>query len=89
MIDPIGLLRAASHTSDTLFIWTHYYEATVIDADNEKKAPFRPKLNKTEEVAGRRISLQYRSYGGRKGDDFSGGQDEYSFWLARTISCTF
>jgi SAM-dependent methyltransferase len=83
MTDPIRLIRAASRVSDILFIWTHYYDRLVIDADQEKIAPFRPNLNKTEEVADRRIVLHYRSYGGRKGSDFSGGHDEHSFWLVK------
>jgi hypothetical protein len=83
MTAPIRLMRAASLVSDTLFIWTHYYDHLVINADQEKKAPFRPELNKTEEFADHQVILHYRSYGGRKGSDFSGGGDEYSFWLGK------
>jgi SAM-dependent methyltransferase len=83
MNDPIRLLRAASQISDILFIWTHFYDDWVIDADSEKKAPFRPELDRAEEFAGRRIMLHYRSYGGRKRNDFSGGSDEYSFWFTK------
>ena len=83
MTDPIRLMRAASRVSDILFIWTHYYDRLVISADQEKKAPFRPNLNKTEEFADRHIVLHYRSYGGRKGSDFSGGHDEHSYWLVK------
>jgi hypothetical protein len=83
MTDPIRLMRAASRVSDILFIWTHYYDHLVINADQEKKAPFRPELNKTVDFADRRIVLQYRSYGGRKGSNFSGGPDEHSFWLVK------
>jgi hypothetical protein len=83
MTDPIRLMRAASLVSDTLFIWTHYYDPLVINADQEKNAPFRPNFNKTEEFADRRIMHHYRSYGGRKGSDFSGGHDEHSFWLMK------
>ena len=83
MTDPIRLMRAASRVSDILFIWTHYYDGLVINADTEKKAPFRPNFNNTVEFADRRIVLHYRSYGGRKGNDFSGGHDEHSFWLVK------
>lgn len=83
MTDPIRLMRAASRVSDILFIWTHYYDGLVINADQEKKAPFRPNLNEMEELADRRIVLHYRSYGGRKGSDFSGGHGEHSFWLGK------
>jgi SAM-dependent methyltransferase len=83
MTDPIRLMRAASRVSDILFIWTHYYDDLVINADQEKKAPFRPNLNKTEKLEDRRIVLHYRSYGGRKGSNFSGGPDEHSFWLVK------
>jgi SAM-dependent methyltransferase len=83
MTDPIRLMRAASRVSDILFIWTHYYDHLVINADTEKKAPFRPNFNKTVEFADRQIVLHYRSYGGRKGNDFSGGHEEHSFWLLK------
>lgn len=83
MTDPIKLMRAASCAADTLFIWTHYYDQSVINADQEKRAPFRPELNKIEEFAGRQIVQHYRSYGGHKGSDFSGGNDEHSFWLEK------
>ena len=52
MTDPIRLMRAASRVSDILFIWTHYYDDLVINADEEKKAPFRSELDKTEKFAG-------------------------------------
>jgi hypothetical protein len=81
--DPIRLMRAASRVSDILFIWTHYYDRLVINADTEKKAPFQSNFNKTVEFADRQIVLHYRSYGGRKGSDFSGGHDEHSFWLLK------
>ncbi len=83
MSDPIRLLRVASRVSDILFIWTHCYDELVINADREKKAPFRPDLDKTEELAGRRLVLRYRSYGGHKDHNFSGGGDEHSYWLAK------
>src|ERR1035437_5953565 len=62
MTDPIRLMRAASRVSDILFIWTHYYDRLVISADQEKKAPFRPNLNRMEAFADRNIVLHYRSY---------------------------
>jgi hypothetical protein len=83
MSDPIRLLRAASRASDVLFIRSHYYDQSLINADRDKQAPFRPDLDKTEEFAGRRLLLRYRSYGSRKDGEFSGGSDEHSFWLAK------
>jgi hypothetical protein len=83
MTDPIRLLRAASRVSDVLYIWTHHYDPSVIGADAGKKAPFRPDLDRVEEVAGRRIALHHRSYGDRKRQNFSGGRDDHSYWLAK------
>jgi SAM-dependent methyltransferase len=83
MNDPLRLLRAASRVSDVLFIWTHHFDRAIIGADPVKKAPFRPALDKTEHFAGRDVVLHHCSYDGPKGNDFSGGSEEYSYWLAK------
>jgi hypothetical protein len=83
MVDPIQFLTAAARVADALFIWTHCYDDAIINADAQKRAPFRPDLNKAATLAQRDMVLHYRSYGGVKGNNFSGGSEEHSFWLTR------
>ena len=81
MAEPIRFLEAMSKRSDSLFIWTHYFDKTKPSGMEF----FCPEKNEIKEFKGRPITLHYRSYNlpGQNEHSYSGGKDVYSFWLEK------
>lgn len=82
MLDPLLIIKQMSQLTDQLFMWTHYYDAAIINARPE----LRPKFRKLEEVEVDGIRLQWieQSYDSAlswKG--FCGGSAPTSRWLTR------
>tara|TARA_Y100000766_G_C18866833_1_gene586188 strand:+ start:355 stop:1392 length:1038 start_codon:yes stop_codon:yes gene_type:complete len=87
MAEPIRLLEKLSKNTDSIFIWTHYFEE-----DLEKWSPITKrdlargkwdiKNTKTQEFNGISIRTVRQKYGkalGWKG--FCGGTEAYSYWI--------
>ncbi len=81
--DPLYLLSLMQGVTDTLFIWTHYFNPDVVPA-NPGLAPFFDNSQDTSaERLGYRARYFYRNYRQAKGAVFSGGADEFSYWMAK------
>lgn len=79
LTDPLSLLKAASKVSDRLFIWSHYYDDSMVQP---AKAFFTGEIH--EGRAGERtVKLHHRLYHAAKGAGFSGGDSEHSFWMEK------
>jgi Protein of unknown function (DUF1698) len=77
MIQPVELLSLLSHTTDRLFLWTHYY-----DPRHPKSRRFR--VPREVEYAGFKHTLYPQEYGPslvRGG--FCGGSRPFSHWMTR------
>jgi SAM-dependent methyltransferase len=81
--DPIRLLRATCRVAPTIFLWTHYFDEEIISSTPDHSNFFRPSLNKRVKTGNREITLHYRSYLYKKGQLYSGGPDDYSYWMSK------
>jgi hypothetical protein len=81
--EPVKLLSGACTVAPTIVIWTHYFNEAVISRSPEQLRFFQSHLNKTVKIGEREITLHYRSYVYKKGRLFTGGPDEYSYWMSK------
>jgi hypothetical protein len=82
VLNPVELIALLARTTDCLYLWTHYYDQTIISR-NPQLAP-RFTASASADYAGFRHTLyrqEYRSALERQ--DFYGGGAEYSHWLGR------
>lgn len=83
MIDPLGLIEGMARASNTICIWTHYFDPDIIRARPELSKKFSRKT-KNVSFYGREIVMCEQSYleavewGG-----FCGGAESRSYWLTR------
>ena len=83
MTDPVGFLTNVARVSDSIGIWTHYYDAAIIESrpDLQPKFSARPR---NVETSHRTLKLYQQSYlqaldwGG-----FCGGPKQTSYWLSK------
>lgn len=82
MRDPVELIAQAARAADKLFLWTHYYDQAVAEANRElarKITAHTPAVS-----AGFRHTLHRYEYGSVTSlGSFCGGSAPYSCWLAR------
>ncbi len=82
MPDPLGLIEAMAETSDSICIWTHYYDAEVLGRQDYLKDKFDDV--REVEFKGRKLRVATQSY---KADvnrpDFAGGTQPQSTWIER------
>jgi Protein of unknown function (DUF1698) len=81
--DPLYLLSLMQKVADTLFVWTHYYEPTVIPSNPGLAQHFNSRKNIFAEYLGYRVEYFYRSYLESKGAVFSGGPEDFSYWMRK------
>lgn len=81
--DPLHLLSLLQGVSNTLFIWTHYFDAKVIRANREMARHFDWKRTFSGERNGYRAQYFHRAYRQSKGAIFSGGADKFSYWMTK------
>jgi len=80
--NPVELIALAERASDRLYIWTHYYDRTLISSNPALAYKFTNSLS--AEFAGFRHTLYRQEY--RAALDqmkFCGGSASYSHWLTR------
>jgi SAM-dependent methyltransferase len=85
--DPLNLLHLASKKTDTIYLWTHYFDEGCL-ASSQQGPGFRAAHNSQVEFCGEPFEYHYRSY---LLDDFdnslplnwSGGTASYTNWLTR------
>ena len=83
LTDPVGFLTNLSRVSNSIGIWTHYYDADIIQNRPELKHKFLP-TPKIVETPGRRLELYQQSYlNALEWSGFCGGPEITSFWMSR------
>lgn len=83
MTNPIELLALLAGVTDTIFLWTHYYDEKLI----ERSAHVSERLRAAGEVAydGLSFPVYKYKYGARdlSSRTFCGGGNEFSYWMPR------
>jgi hypothetical protein len=81
--DPVTLLELATQVSDRLFLWTHYYDAGVIDRRPELAAKFAAASEMTTSGFGHTL---YRYEYGEALDwqGFCGGLASWTTWMSKS-----
>jgi hypothetical protein len=82
-VDPVGLLERIARVTDRVFIWTHYFDATVIAGHERLSRLFLADPIVRSSPAGP-ITLHRRDY--REAlhwQGFCGGPTPYAYWLER------
>lgn len=86
MIEPVKLLELLCSKSNNIFIWSHYYDAKIIEtrADHDLFAPCDA-INRSAVRGSKRLYPEAAlSWSG-----FSGGAHSYSVWLERDSLISF
>jgi len=82
MVDPVRLLELISGRASRLYIWTHYYDESVIAADPAKQRPFAKGITTVARSGGFDHTLHRHDYGRAPGlRQFWGGNQPFSNWL--------
>ncbi|MCX7304224.1 MAG: class I SAM-dependent methyltransferase [Hyphomicrobiales bacterium] len=82
MQNPVEFIRDLSRVSDTLFIWTHYYDKDIIKGLSAQNEQFSP----VEEIFidGNVYWMSRRRYASALDwAGFSGGSSDHAMWLTR------
>lgn len=83
MIEPLEVIENISRTTDSMAVWTHYYDATMLMANPQ----LAPKFNHTPIVRsfhGATVEMHEQSYlDALSWSGFTGGTARTSFWVTR------
>ncbi len=83
MPDPGEFLRLLAMRANSIFIWTHYYDETMMPAGDVRRTPFSGKVE-TRSIAGLDVSYYERSYQHAQDNaSFCGGMKDRHYWLQR------
>ena len=82
MVDPVGLLRGIRRVSARAFLWTQYYDEAVL-SQTGNISYFDSSRDEQVIFDGRSITLHHRNYMETVGVSFSGGSDEFSYWMEK------
>lgn len=86
-VDPLRFLKAVSRVTNSVFIWTHFYDEDAMQRlEGEEKLKFQSQHNQVRTIDGVKYEYFYRSY---LIEDYSknipgyweGGNKDYAFWL--------
>ena len=83
--NPLALLHSISKRCDAVFLWTHFFDESIA-LKPEQYPHFVPAENKHREWNGYRCNHYYRAYrspGAEVPMLFSGGRENYAYWLTR------
>jgi hypothetical protein len=82
MLNPVELIQLISKVSDTVLLWTHYYDEKVVRADPKLAIKFTDVVN--SEHGGFKHTLHKYSYlDALNWPGFCGGAAPYSFWMPK------
>jgi len=87
--EPVGLLESIARVTDRVFLYTHYYDEATIQANPFLSDFYDRKKDRTVETGGLECVLHFRSYGENKDSLFSGGIDDYSYWMEKKDILSF
>ncbi len=83
-VEPVKLIGLISKVTDRVYLWTHYYDEPSIRAKPQVARNFHPQFDRTEEHAGFRARLFYRSYSSERGAPlFASGGHDHSYWMSQ------
>lgn len=82
-IEPLKLLESISRFTDKVFVYTHYYDEDVIQANKFLSDYFIKENNVTTENNCYQAELHYKSYNENKDCTFCGGIEDFSFWMEK------
>lgn len=88
MVNPVELISLVSKVTDRLFLWTHYYDADIIQSNPQHRKRFTARYER--EFDGFRHQLFRYNYWGSFGvRRFCGGSHPYAHWMRRDdiIAC--
>lgn len=81
LTQPIEFLEGISQISDTLFLWTQYYDKTIMLTHPDAHI-YHEEMNKNIEYGGRQLLLHGRQYHQKRTTIlFSGGAEATSYWM--------
>jgi hypothetical protein len=80
---PLHLLSLIANATDSLFLWTMYYDEEQIKARPDIAAFFSSGKVVLDEADGYKAKLYYREYNQAKGGIFSGGAEPFSYWMEK------
>ncbi|NKJ50264.1 hypothetical protein CIC12_26785 [Burkholderia sp. SG-MS1] len=83
MTDPVSLLEDMAHASDSVCIWTHYYDADVArtNVNMQRHGEAEPTIS---EFRGRPVTTHRMNYlGAIENRKFIGGTAPHSYWITK------
>ncbi len=81
--DPVRLLELIGEKADAVFLWTHYFDDTVMPRGDLRRVPFSEQVE-LRECRGVQVRLHERSYYKAWRDPaFCGGLQDRHFWVDR------
>lgn len=82
LVRPIEFLERVLAWSNSVFLWTQYYDASILTPSHGGSANFSSANDKVVRFRGREIRLHWRSYMEHANvTNFSGGSEQYSYWM--------
>jgi hypothetical protein len=83
MQNPVQVLELMARRSNTLILWTHYFDGEVLHASDQRRIPFAAEPTVLEH-AGHRFTLHARTYlSAWKAESYCGGPDDTHYWMER------
>jgi hypothetical protein len=79
---PLQMIDLVGKVTSKVFVSTHYYHDSIV-SDRLKARHFMPERDSAVELRGLRVPLHYRSYRGGKQAVFSGGIEDFSYWITK------
>jgi hypothetical protein len=79
--DPVHLIDLIAKSSNTFFIWTHYFAETLKDPADLRGVPFSGRVKK-QDFAGLNLQLHERHYyKAWRSAKFCGGLQDLHYWM--------
>ncbi|WP_214473502.1 hypothetical protein [Mesorhizobium sp. dw_380] len=82
-VDPLRALVNMTNRSETIFLWTHFFDEEYMPQGDRRRVPFSGRVT-TAEYNGYTAKYYWRSYlGAQTTDLFNGGVHDTSVWMSR------
>ncbi len=83
MTNPVELLSLISQVTDKIFIWTHYYDRDILEANPHKIAKKFPSSISAEHNGFKHTLYRYEYLTALADAGFCGGSQAFSYWMSR------
>lgn len=82
MTEPLKMIALACARADTVYLWTHYYDAALLRSNTNQSYRFGKEVEL--EWQGFRARARYRSYGAQSWSPLHlGGDAAFSYWMSK------